>query len=444
MPTDIETLETKRMVERLQRVESDLREGEAFQQAIFNAAHTGLIIVDFQHQQIMDANTTAAAVLGYDPDDLIGRLLGPITPTDCDGIRQKMLEDGEVRDVETTLTHQDGHAIPVILSLTRVERGQGHFAVMSFLDISLRKAAEKELRQSHERLAKANEELKKHKDQIVQSEKLASIGQLAAGVAHEINNPVGFVTSNLGTLTEYMETIGKVLELYTELGQLPPEDDTGRAELVTRITEIKEEEDLDFILDDVANVLKESQDGVKRVTEIVQNLKSFAREDSQERRPHNINDGIEAMIKMVWNELKYHCEVERDFGEVPVIRCHPGQINQVIMNMLVNASHAMPEEGGSITVSTRTRGEEIEISIADTGTGISPDIRNRIFDPFFTTKDVGKGTGLGLAISHGIIEDHGGRIELESELGQGSTFHIYLPLTGTGDDDDPEQADLIG
>ncbi len=435
--TTLNEKDMTRLIENMQRVEADLREGEEFSQAIFNAAQTGLVVVNYQLQQIMDVNHTAATILGYEKDDLIGELTSVFARTGCHDIRNELEENGTILDIETYLTHQDGHKIPVILSLTKVHNSGGTIAVMSFLDISVRKEAEEKLRKSHQELKQANEQLKRHKDQIVQSEKLASIGQLAAGVAHEINNPVGFVTSNLGTISEYADTMSSILKLYNQLEQTDPENAEKRSELVLEIKGIKEDEDLEFILDDLENVLTESMEGVHRVAEIVQNLKSFAREDSTERRSHNINDGIEAMIKMVWNELKYTCEIERDFGEMPLIQCHPGQINQVIMNMLVNASHAMPD-GGTITVASRVVGKEAEISISDTGTGIPQEIINRIFDPFFTTKDVGKGTGLGLAISHGIIQDHGGHIDVQSEVGQGTTFRIYLPLGST------TQEDLIG
>ncbi len=428
-------IDTVRDLERLRRIEADLREGEAFSQAIFNAAQTGLMVVDIGHEQIMDANLTAATILGYEIDELIGNLVTPFCPPHCEEIRRTMMAEGMVRDMETTLLHKDGHEVPVILSLTRVRQKGGQQAVLSFLDISERKAAEEALRRSHRDLALANEELKRHKDQVVQSEKLASIGQLAAGVAHEINNPVGFVTSNLGTLSEYVDTMAALLRLYTDLEEAAAEE--RREQLRGEIRTLKEEEDLEFILEDVENVLTESMEGVHRVAEIVQNLKSFARSDSKESQEYDVNEGIEAMIKMVWNELKYNCEVRREYGEIPSVRCHAGQINQVIMNMLVNASHAMPPGGGTITVGTRQVDDEIEIRIADTGQGIPQDIINRIFDPFFTTKDVGKGTGLGLSISHGIIQDHGGRIEVESEVGKGTTFRIYLPLSapGAGEED---------
>ena len=430
-----DTAELSRLIDQLQRVRSDLQEGEAFSQAIFNAAQNGLIVINTSLLQIMDANQAAAEILGYEVDDLIGEMVFKVVPQDCQEGQLLATSQTGIRNQEGEVIHRDGHRVPVIRSLTEVNQGEAPMAVLSFLNITARKQAESKLRDSCAQLEQANEQLKKHKDQMVQSEKLASIGQLAAGVAHEINNPVGFVTSNLGTILEYCDTMSSLLKLYGQRDALGPDRETDRQDLVQKIDRIMEEEDLEFILEDIDHVLTESMEGVKRVADIVQNLKSFAREDSLERRPHDINEGIEAMIKMVWNELKYRCTVERNLGQVPVVQCHAGQVNQVIMNVLVNASHAMPEGGGTITVGTAVVGGELEISIADNGKGIPPEILPRIFDPFFTTKDVGKGTGLGLSISHGIIQDHGGRIEVDSEVGVGTTFRIYLPLAGKGDEE---------
>ena len=420
--------ELARLVDQLQRAQRDLREGVAFSQAIFNAALTGLLVINTDLRQIMHANQAAARTLGYRSDDLIGELASTVIPEARQGTGDCCVVSG-YQNEEGFLIHKDGHPVPVIRSLCLVDHGESPMVVFSFLDITERKRAEHRLQESCNQLEAANEQLKHHKNQIVQSEKLASIGQLAAGVAHEINNPIGFISSNLGTILEYADTMRALIRLYGERDAADPAD-PARGELDRKIAAIKEEDDLDFILDDLDGVLSESMEGVKRVAEIVQNLKSFAREDSPERRPHDINEGIEAMIRMVWNQLKYTCTVERDYGQVPVVQCHPGQINQVVMNMLVNASQAMPEEGGAVRVATAVVGGELEITIADNGKGIPPEILPRIFDPFFTTKDVGKGTGLGLSISHGIIQDHRGRIEGASEPGRGTEFRIYLPLTG--------------
>lgn len=410
--------------------------------AIFDAAQTGLLILDTVNQQIMDVNPMAAKTLGYDVDDLLGEQIHKCMPS---GRQQECPFHGPSADGKSgtlDLLTAENNTIPVMFSTTFLQDEFSNLMVFSFLDISERMAAENQLREGRDELQKAHTQLKEHKDRIVQSEKLASIGQLAAGVAHEINNPVGYVTSNLGTISEYIDSMKAVIQLYRKMANLNANETEQREALQKTITELEEEEDLDFILDDTDNVMSESMEGVHRVAEIVQNLKSFAREDSDARGPHNINDGIEAMIKMVWNELKYKCEMVREFGSVPVVQCHKGQVNQVVMNMLVNASHAMPESGGTITVGTSVVDGKLEIRIADDGSGIPEEVLPKIFDPFYTTKDVGKGTGLGLSISHGIIFDHGGTIEVDSTVGQGTTFRIYLPLAEASPQNPDEE--LIG
>jgi two-component system NtrC family sensor kinase len=165
------------------------------------------------------------------------------------------------------------------------------------------------------------------------------------------------------------------------------------------------------------------------VAEIVQSLKSFARIDEAQLKEACINEGLEATLKVVWNELKYKCQVHKNLGVVPPIRCYPGQLNQVFMNLLINAAQAIPVKG-DITIETKTDGDHVVVRVSDTGGGIPPEIINRIFDPFFTSKEVGKGTGLGLSVSHGIVEKHGGTIAVESKVGTGTTFTIRLPIEG--------------
>lgn len=428
--------------EREARSQREAQQSTLLFNAIFDAAQTGLLILDTDNRQIMDVNPTAAKTLHYNVDELLGEQIHKCMPakrqSNCPFHDSEKTGESGILNLLTSC----GKQIPVMFSTTFLQDDFSNLVVFSFLDISEHTATEKKLRESRDKLQAANTQLKVHKDRIVQSEKLASIGQLAAGVAHEINNPVGYVTSNLGTISEYIDTMKSVIDYYQQLTKL----DAGEAEKIKYIKdsihEIEEDEDLEFIIEDCEKVMAESMEGVHRVAEIVQNLKSFAREDSDARGPHNINDGIDAMIKMVWNELKYSCEIVKEFDQIPVVQCHKGQVNQVIMNMLVNASHAMPEGGGIITVGTSVKDGKLEISIADNGSGIPEDVLSKIFDPFFTTKDVGKGTGLGLSISHGIIFDHEGTIEVDSEVGKGTTFRIYLPM-GTVSTENPDE-ELIG
>jgi len=258
-------------------------------------------------------------------------------------------------------------------------------------------------------------------NQLLQAEKMASIGQLAAGVAHEINNPIGFVNSNLGVLQNYVKTLLNLIsryELYeSELS----------AESHAAIVALKYEADLAYLRDDIGNLLVESLGGLQRVKRIVQDLKDFSHISDSEMQWANLEEGLESTLNVVWNELKYKAEVVKDYGKLPEIECIPSQLNQVFMNLLVNAAQAITEHG-RITLRTRQEGGNVRIEIADTGSGIPQDIINRIFDPFFTTKPVGTGTGLGLSITHGIIRKHNGRIDVSSRAGEGTTFSITIPI----------------
>lgn len=291
---------------------------------------------------------------------------------------------------------------------------------------------EQMLVEKSQELLDANERLKKNQTQMVHSEKMAGLGQLAAGIAHEINNPVGFMTSNLNTLRDYCATFKELLgvceKIVDEVRESP--DKERFQTLLDEIEQIKEREDLDYILDDVDDVLAESLDGATRVRDIVVNLRNFARLDEADLKEADINEGIEQTLRVAWNELKYRCEVVKEFGEVPVIPCYPGQLNQVFLNLLVNAAHAIKDDHGTIRIRTGVEGDEIVVRISDTGVGIAPENLNRLFDPFFTTKPVGEGTGLGLSIAHGIVENHNGRITVESEVGVGTTFTIRIPAEG--------------
>jgi len=278
-------------------------------------------------------------------------------------------------------------------------------------------------------LEEANRQLKDTQSQMLQQEKMASIGQLAAGVAHEINNPMGFVTSNLNTLGKYLAKLRTADKEQTAL--LADLMDAEQAEAYLRQ---RRKSKVDMVFEDIPELLDESLDGAKRVRDIVQNLKTFSRVDQAEESEVNINDCLDSTLKIVWNEIKYKAEVKKEFGELPLLKCHPQQLNQVFMNILVNAAHAI-EERGEIRIRTWCEQQQVKVAISDNGCGIPDEVRERIFEPFFTTKEVGKGTGLGMSIAYEIIQKHGGRIEIDSRVGEGTTFTIILPLDETAVDD---------
>ena len=275
----------------------------------------------------------------------------------------------------------------------------------------------------NENLQRTSAELQQAQAQAFQQEKLASIGQLAAGVAHEINNPMGFISSNLTTMGKYMQRLREFETTLIEALQK-----RGDHETIEIVNNARRELKIDRILNDLTTLLEESQDGAQRVRGIVQDLKSFSHEDESQCKPFSINDCLDSTLNMARNEIKYVAVVEREYEPaLPLLNCYPQKLNQVFMNLLVNAAHAI-EGHGIIRIKTSVEGGDIVVTISDTGRGISPENLTRIFEPFFTTKEVGKGTGLGLSISYDIIKKHGGEITVESEAGTGTTFTIRLPL----------------
>jgi len=266
------------------------------------------------------------------------------------------------------------------------------------------------------------EKLETARHQAMQAEKMASIGQLAAGVAHEINNPIGFVLSNFRSLERYMTAVFGVIAAYEAAEPL-----LADSAALASLRRTKEDAELDFVKEDVKQLLVESGDGLDRVKRIVQDLKDFSRVGENEWQTADLIRGLESTLNVVRNEIKYKADVVKHYGPTPEVECMPSQLNQVFMNLLVNAAHAIAVRG-TITIGSGTSGDQVWVAVSDTGSGIAPDVLGRIFDPFFTTKPVGQGTGLGLSLSYSIVRRHAGRIEVESELGVGTTFRVWLPL----------------
>jgi signal transduction histidine kinase/ligand-binding sensor domain-containing protein len=272
-----------------------------------------------------------------------------------------------------------------------------------------------ELVRSYAELEKALEELKQTQSQLVHSEKMAALGTMVAGVAHEINNPVNFIHANLPSLQEYVDGMKSLIEAFDE-GK--PKDE---------LEELKEEIDYEFLLEDLDELIRGCKTGTERIRQIVLDLRNFSRKDEAEIKPVDLHEGIDSSLTIVGNMLKGRIQVHKDYGPIPKVPCNAGQINQVVLNLLKNAADAIAEQG-QIWIRTRQDGEAVEISVRDSGSGIPPEVLKKIFDPFFTTKPVGKGTGLGLSVSMQIVERHGGRLWAENQPGGGATFFIRLPL----------------
>jgi len=294
-------------------------------------------------------------------------------------------------------------------------------------DIAERTRSQALLQQQYQELESLHSKLQEAQSQLLQSEKLASIGQLAAGVAHEINNPIGYVHSNIGTLENYIRDLFTLIDgLDTASNALPAQSEQKQA-----VETLKKRLDLPYLREDIPQLMEESREGITRVRKIVQDLKDFSRLDSSPDWQYaNLHQGLDSTLNIVHNEIKYRAEVVKEYAQLPDVECLPSQLNQVFMNLMVNAAHAIEGPRGTITLRTgvSASANEVWIEVADTGKGIPDDIRGRIFDPFFTTKPVGQGTGLGLSLAYGIIQKHHGRIEVESLVGKGTTFRITLPV----------------
>ncbi len=325
---------------------------------------------------------------------------------------------GEIksRSPETEVIVITGHG-EITLAIEALQKDASDFIQKPFdletLSIAIKRAQER---------IYYRQALEETRQQLQQSEKMASLGQLAAGVAHEINNPIGFVHSNLGTLKKYLTKIKSFLTDFEKMISNGSDDKTVKE----NFSLLKNKNKIDFILADIDNIVDESLEGTDRVHIIVSDLKNFAHIDRKELQEADLNKCIESTLNIIWNELKYHCKVEKKFAELPMILCYPQQINQVLMNLMINAGQAI-EDKGVITIETLAESEGVVCRISDTGKGIPPEIKDKIFDPFFTTKDVGKGTGLGLHIVFGIIKKHNGSIKVDSEMRKGTTFTVFLP-----------------
>lgn len=302
------------------------------------------------------------------------------------------------------------------------EEGEITDIVGYLVDIDSQVKSHKQLQKKNVELEEAYRNIQITKDQLMQSDKLASIGQLAAGVAHEINNPVGYISSNLSTLNDYALDLIKIIE--TMKLKFSVDDYQNASENLLKVID---DVDYDYIKNDLPELLVQSLDGVNRVKQIVNDLKDFSHIDEEDWQLGDLHKGIDSTLNIVNNEIKYKADVVKEYGDIPEIQCIPAQLNQVFMNLLINAAHAIKTRG-TIVIKTWKDGKHVMVSVSDSGHGIKKENLKRLFDPFFTTKPVGEGTGLGLSLAHGIIERHHGEIVVDSILDKGTTFTITVPI----------------
>ncbi len=384
-------------------------------------------------------------MLGYeddevsaDPDEFTSR----IHPEDRERHRAVLKDYLETRQsaeyqVELRLRHKDGFYRWILSRgvALRDESGRPYRMAGSHTDITARKEAESLLLDQNRRLEAAvkseqvaSKALKLAQSQLVQSEKLAGLGQMVAGVAHEINNPLAFVINNAAVCSRDLDDLCRLVTLYAEADPILKRQD---AHLFERINSFREAADVDFVLHNLKKLLGRSDDGLRRIQRVVNDLRLFARLDERDLKDADLNAGIESTVTIVRGSARRgDVDLQLDLEPLPLVACQPARINQVVMNLLSNAIDAT-SRGGKVFVRSRNDGASVRIEVSDTGEGIDPSVVDRIFDPFFTTKPVGQGTGLGLSISYGIVRDHEGTIDVNSRPGVGTTFVVRLPLVAS-------------
>ena len=439
--SDLEALRAQ--VAQLQEELAAHRDAERFLHSIVDNVPVMIFVKDAERLRFVRVNKAEEQMLGMRREELIGRTDSELFPAEeanfFNANDRAVLASGKLLDIPEE-NIQTPHA-SLILHTRKIplydEQGRPLYLLGISEDITERKRAERALRETNARLEEsikaerqAMAALKEAQGRMVQSEKLASLGQLVAGVAHEINNPLAFVTNNVVVLQRDFAELRTLLNLYQSIdhavASIAPQTAEQIRELIERI-------DLTYTLDNLSETLGRSREGLKRIQQIVRDLRDFSRQEAVGDRQEGVdlNVGVTSTVNIVRGRARANkVELQVDLAPLPEIACYPAKLNQVILNLIVNAIDACAQ-GGTVTVRTRPAAGGVELSVIDNGSGIPASIRDKIFDPFFTTKAPGQGTGLGLSICHGIIADHGGRISVDSEPGKGSAFTVWLPTPTT-------------
>ena len=411
--------------EQLNQLFNTVEQGKREWEAILDCIKDMVVLVD-GHGRIKRCNKALAELTGKGYLELIGRDIQEVFKKCLLPLDDLFRQGGEV-------FHKLSERW-FLMNIYRLNGGQDEGgAVITLYDYTSLKELTHKLEESNKllelkgsQLEEAYAILKATQLKILQQEKMASIGQLAAGVAHEINNPIGFISSNLRTLQKYFTKLSDFISIQDQALQA-----IGNRASQESISEAWAAKKLGYISEDVGDLITESLDGAERVRKIVQDLKTFSRVDESEWMFANLVECLESTINIVWNEIKYKATLVRNFAELPPVQCYPHQLSQVFMNLLINAAQAIEREG-QITLKAWQEDETVLFSFTDTGSGIPEANLSQIFEPFFTTKEVGKGTGLGLGLSYEIVKKHQGEILVESEEGKGTTFTVRIPINAKG------------
>ena len=428
------------------KAEKNLQKSEKRYKSIFNES-MDMIYIATVEGKFIDINPAGVELLGYaSKEELMSVDIADQLYPNPEGREQfvkEIIQNKFVREYALELIKKNGNKITVLASASTMQDEQGKIIgyIGIIRDISQWIEQERVQKELNGELLAANEKLKQTQIRMIQHEKLASIGQLAAGVAHELNNPIGYITSNSLTLEKYFKSLKGYFELTEKLIADVSNKCPELSEHFSSINRYKDTEKVEFILDDIDELFTESREGFERITSIVDSLRSFSRIDySDNFSEYDINKAIDATLKVARNEIKYVAEVETEFDNIPPIICKGNEINQVLLNILVNSAQAISiqrrPEKGKIHIKTYEKDNHVLCEITDDGPGIPQKIINNIFDPFFTTKEVGKGTGIGLSISYDIIvSKHHGELLVDSVEGKGTTFTIKLPLSRKKNDE---------